>query len=737
MPMDQKLPHFTKIYIGFLFFFISVGGSFSYAQTLYKPTLQFENPCASAGFNTYKIGFSWDPPMVDASNEFILELSDPNGDFSNSTELTRITDKNGSFNFEIQFGFPVTIAGDEYRVRVRSTSPQRTGSPSDRFSAYYRNVLSPLTINVINGSVEGNVALCNGGTYELSVHNYPDENSYIWYRNGVEIPGETTVSLEVSQGGSYYAEVNYGEYCSSDTSSNLVNVTLGAALEVNINNGDNALEVCPDDEPRLTADFDDTSAMYTWFKDAEQIGAAGYRPELALDMPDPSGEYYLRVENSGGCVTESNRVTVSLPYVSVTTDAPQEVVLFPGNDISVNVSTTANAPEYTWYKNDVAIAGEEAASLVISQPGIYKVKVKQTSGCELEVFSQEIRVSEPQNFTLIIAPGESYSPCENASATLVLSGIFAETIDGSSVDVYEEYRNVFNYQWYRNNNYLDGRTGTSLTINQPSDNGLYTLKATLGDEVMVSNTIDLKIRLEETVSIEASDDILCGGAITINITTGTGNTDYTYAWYKDGEKISENTTALNIEEEGTYRLGVSAYGCTVFSNELIIHPFDESVIEVDSPERIILPEGTSKTITVSGGDSYAWYNSENELISDIASITLYEEGKFYLLAYLGNCEVYREFTVAFQDMYIVPNVVSPNNDGINDYWVLPNIYAFNPDVEVVILNAEGKIVLRTTEYQNNWPESSLTYSLNKPVFYYRILKDGLEVIRQGTITLIR
>ncbi|MGS2739649.1 T9SS type B sorting domain-containing protein [Sinomicrobium sp. M5D2P17] len=734
--MDKKLPHLVKKYMLFLLLFVAGGWCFSYAQTLYKPEPQFETPCASAGFNTYSVSFSWDPPLVDSSNEFILELSDANGDFASSTELARVSDMNTTFDFDFEFGFPDTTAGDEYRVRVRSTSPQKFSSSSDKFPAYYREVNQSLTINVINGSVVGDVELCDGGAYELSAYNYPDESSYIWYRSGMEIPGEKGSSLMVSQEGTYYAMVDYGEYCSSDTASNIVNVSVGGALEVSINNGEPTLDICPEDDAVLVTDIDNPSYTYTWFKDGQQVGSPGYLPELSLGGPDPSGEYRLRLENQSGCVTESNTVQVTVPSVSVSTDAASNVLLFPGENIMITASTTAISPEYTWYKDNVPISGSTAASITIDETGIYKVRVKQTSGCAIEAFSQEIKVAHPQGFTIIIAPDGNYDPCMDAEATLRLSGIFAETEDGASLDVYDTYKDVFNYQWYRNGSYLDGRTGTALTVNQPSDNGVYTLKATFEDDDIISNAVDLKLRLEETVSIEASDDILCGGSITINITTGTGNTDYTYAWYKDGEKISENTTALDIEEEGTYRLGISAYGCTVFSNELVIHPFDESVIEVDAPERIIIPEGTSKTITASGGDAYAWYNGDDELLSDTDSLTIDQEDEVLLFAYLGNCEVVREFTVEYQDSYIIPNIVSPNNDGINDHWVLPNIYAFNPDVEVTIYSPEGTLLLQTTEYQNNWPESTMTYPSNKPVFYYRILKEEKEVVRQGTITLI-
>jgi hypothetical protein len=57
-------------------------------------------------------------------------------------------------------------------------------------------------------------------------------------------------------------------------------------------------------------------------------------------------------------------------------------------------------------------------------------------------------------------------------------------------------------------------------------------------------------------------------------------------------------------------------------------------------------------------------------------------------------------------------------------------------VNVVIFNSAGKEVLNEFNYQNNWPESSMTFAKQNMVFFYKI-KDSNEVLKQGTITIIR
>lgn len=97
--------------------------SVSYGQNLKKPTLLFTAPCASENFNQYKVNFSWDPPLVSSTNTFTLELSDASGSFSSPTTLTTVSNMNTTLNFDFTFSFPTNTAGNNFRVRVRSSNP--------------------------------------------------------------------------------------------------------------------------------------------------------------------------------------------------------------------------------------------------------------------------------------------------------------------------------------------------------------------------------------------------------------------------------------------------------------------------------------------------------------------------------------------------------------------------------------------------------------------------------------
>lgn len=82
------------------------------------------------------------------------------------------------------------------------------------------------------------------------------------------------------------------------------------------------------------------------------------------------------------------------------------------------------------------------------------------------------------------------------------------------------------------------------------------------------------------------------------------------------------------------------------------------------------------------------------------------------------------------------NFFSPNNDGINDTWMLqtPELYQ---DFEVIIFNGMQEIIYESKNYQNNWDGTYEGQELPNGVYYY-ILKspDGKRVYK-GTISLIR
>ena len=78
--------------------------------------------------------------------------------------------------------------------------------------------------------------------------------------------------------------------------------------------------------------------------------------------------------------------------------------------------------------------------------------------------------------------------------------------------------------------------------------------------------------------------------------------------------------------------------------------------------------------------------------------------------------------------------MSPNGDGINDYFKIYNLESY-PDNELVVLDRRGKIVYRCKNYQNDWSAEGIPDG----VYYFRLLikHPSNSKINQGTLTIIR
>ncbi|MDG3584174.1 gliding motility-associated C-terminal domain-containing protein [Galbibacter pacificus] len=711
-----------------------IGVATVYSQDLKKPILGFSDACASKDYNSFTVEFKWDPnPIVESDNKFVLELSNANGSFSSPTTLATISDKNTVFDFDVEFNMPQDVRGENYKVRIRSTNPAKTSPASDPFGAYYLNVTEPL---VVNNFEEASV--CEAATVYLEVDNYPNEASYNWYKDMAMIPGKHESSIEVTEPGIYFAEIDYGSYCSTSTASNLVEVYIENSLGAELI-GAKKVSLCQDQTYTLTTDLDDPSMTYGWYKDGELL-EKNHSNTLVVNGSDPgfAGDYYVELEQPGGCKEKTSTVKIEAGGFDLSLEALGGTVLLPQQTLTLQTSTTAVSASYQWYRNGQLLADESADKLVVGVPGDYYVKVSQTDGCIASKTSDAITIVEPSDYVAYVS-SSNYSDCNNSSVTISLDKIEANATSEEVYNIPQSAWNGFSYQWVYNGNPLTGEASKSIEVSSPENNGKYALVVTMENGKRVtSEAFNVKLGLHISPQITGNRNVACDSGNTIEITSTVTDEKYTYTWYRNNVELTENTPNFATNLSGTYQLKVSAYGCSVASNEFVINPFDASMVTIDAPETIAVPEGETKTVTASGGDAYQWFNTKNELISNGPSVTLSEEGEYTLLASVGECQATN--TVKFTNLvsYVVPNVITPNGDGFNDLWIIPNSYAYQKDVTVNIYEQSGAPIYRASAYQNNWPESSsIMYTGGRPPIYYYKITKGKETLKQGTITVIK
>ena len=705
----------------------------------------WDKACASSTFNDYWVNFTWSPPLVNGDNEFILELSDASGSFASPVELARDATKNANFDFFFQFALPTDTRGEGYRVRVRSTSPAVVGTPSVAYPMYYIDVNSGLTIRQQGNADfgDGTAEVCNGNSITLEVYNLPnaDTYQYNWYRSGSPLT-QKSASITVSQAGMYNVEIDYGACSGSgNTLSNIIDVTTGASLGIAIN-PPTKTDLCTGETENLEANINNTSLTYTWFKDGTAIPSSNnYIFTVDASVPGFEGDYQVEIFGPGACVERSSAVTITnAGNFTVTRNNPANVVVLPGQNETLSVTTDASAPAYQWYKDGSPVSGATSSSLTVSETdtGSYFARVSLSGGpCSSTSIDSDITtVVAPASFEIVIDYASAYTACANNSIVLDVTTINAIDSGGGVTDVTASLISAFSYQWNKDGSPVGGETSSSISLTDITENGTYEVDGTITTYNATSNALDVQLLVNETLTINSSSLVSCGPSEPITISTTTDLSGQSYDWFRDGVNLNSTDVALTATDPGTYQLVLDRNGCPLPSNEIVISGLDPSLITLDPSETVVFPEGSSRTVTASGGDSYTWYDSDNNVMSTSSSVAYTDEGSYLLVAMIGNCEVTRALTVEYLDTFKIPNVITVNGDGINDQWIIPNSYSNKPDVNVIIFNSAGKEVFNEFNYQNNWPETSMTFAKQNMVFFYKI-KDSNEVLKQGTITIIR
>jgi gliding motility-associated-like protein len=213
----------------------------------------------------------------------------------------------------------------------------------------------------------------------------------------------------------------------------------------------------------------------------------------------------------------------------------------------------------------------------------------------------------------------------------------------------------------------------------------------------------------------------------------------------DGNAFGEAIFNYQYLQEGDYRVLLqvtSSYGCSdTLSRLLRINPLPVFSLKlsdgttVNPGSETLLSQGKQLLFSIEGQrDSLVWQGTVKT-----ATYALSAAGTYYVDVYKDGCSVRRQFVVKQQGGAVpitdMMNLLTPNGDGFNDTWVLPNYEAIRP-VRVAVYTRAGSLVYQNNNYQNDWNGYHRGNPLPEGTYYYIIEgKDG--VVIKGPLSIIR
>ncbi|MFH6951184.1 MBG domain-containing protein, partial [Flavobacterium sp. FlaQc-51] len=296
-------------------------------------------------------------------------------------------------------------------------------------------------------------------------------------------------------------------------------------------------------------------------------------------------------------------------------------------------------------------------------------------------------------------------------------------------------------------------TGT-LTVLSPTDVNLASLTISNGvltpafsPNVLLYNTNVSSNVNSEIITIAADDPlakitingvaIVSGGSYTINSLQPGVNAFVIKVTSEDG--LTTKSYILNITKEGDDNASLSNLK---ISNGILDPKFNtditnyNTVVKYDVASITVTPTVTDPgaKITVNGLPVTSNTASTPIILNfgdnTIETVVTAEDGvtkeTYTIIVYKG----------LSPDALVINNILSPNGDGKNDFWVIKDIDQF-PNNKVTVYDRAGRIVYTKNSYSNEWDGTYSGSPLNNDTYYYLIdLGDGIPRVK-GFITMIR
>ena len=592
-----------------------------------------------------------------------------------------------------------------------------------------RDSINVSIFSAFNINLGHDTLLCSGQNITLNA-SHPN-STYLWQDGAT-----TTPSFNVTFPGTFYVSVTDNTGCKAyDT----VLVSFINPPSVNLGND---TTLC--NGQTLLYNVSSPNCTYLW-----QNGSTN--PNFTITS---AGTYWVRLTVNQICSTID---TIKVMYVS-----PPTVNLGPDTNLCWSQPYVLNATypnsHYLWQNSSIQ------PTFTVTQAGTYWVKVYINNSC---FASDTVHVT----YNKIVNLGNDTSLCYGKSVTLKATYPNATYLwqNGSTNPTFtvsppytpylfwvkvtvnncsETDTILINYYnlpvislgndttlcsgkqiqlnaYNTNSTYLwqDGSINPTYTVNQQ---GTYWVKVIDFNNCYTSDTIKITYVAVPIVNL-GNDTTLCQGQILILNAT---NPNSYYLW-------QDNTTnaKYTVTQQGMYWVIVTNQNNCKTYDAINVYYVPNPVVSLGNITKFCIGDNlTLDAFTFNA--TYLWQDG-----STSPQYTISQPGIYWVKVtdISSNCSTTSSIKLICDLEPIIPNIITPNNDGFNDYFVIKNYEYW--DLDVQIFNRWGTIVYQDNNYLNNWKGTFNGYQLADGTYYYIIKAinkfDGIKKDYHSSLTILR
>ncbi len=518
---------------------------------------------------------------------------------------------------------------------------------------------------------------------------------------------------------------------------------------------------------------------YNWNTGATTIGVTGLT----------AGTYSVIVSDNNGCSsTQSVIITQPATVLTSTVSSQSNVNCFGSATGSATVTGAGGIPAYTYNWS----SGQTTSAITGLAAGTYNVTVTDVNGC---LSTQSVIITQPVA-SLTITSGSTNAACGSSNGTVSITatggtptyiynwstGQTTTTVTGLTAGTYTIITTDNNGCSQTATVIVPGSPGPSITGKSSTNvtcnglnNGTATLSVSSGTApyiytwnpnvttknsitglspatytVVVSDSAGCKDSTVITITqplpliftLSTSNVTVCAGqSLTILTSPPSGGTaPFTFNWLPNGPVVSPLVPT-------TYTVTVKdSKGCVSLAETILITPLPAPIASFDTLSSGIFHQIYAFTDISTGGITWYWDFGDGTTSTVENPIHTYPNAGTYIITQIvtgpSGCADTVTKVIVIRPNILIPNVFTPNHDGINDEFWIPNTGFESFTLE--IFNRWGTKLFETNAGDIRWdgyttagvavPDGTYYYILNA------VMKDetgGTNYDAHGFINLCR
>lgn len=214
-----------------------------------------------------------------------------------------------------------------------------------------------------------------------------------------------------------------------------------------------------------------------------------------------------------------------------------------------------------------------------------------------------------------------------------------------------------------------------------------------------------------------------------------------YQWVRDSQAIpTSNLQSFTATANGVYSVNVTVNGCTAPSRTIRlmnVSKAERTLVSIGKVPPLVAGQPVKLDPQIVNATSFSWSPAEQLSSAEVPDpVATPQTTTSYTLTVTSDqgCMASDTVTLTVVPALFIPNAFTPNNDGVNDTWLIQNI-SYHQPCRLQVVNRWGNTVYEESSYQEPWNAANNGEPVESGLYHYVLITPYVSY--SGSIQIIR